>query len=278
MNKHLNLTPRRILLASLVARGITQCKISHISQKVSLMRVYQMILVATFALALPEQSLSQEISDDRIKALVAETLRENPELVLEALQALEARQAEAQAATAASVLSKERTTLERDPNAPILGNPDGDVTIVEFFDYNCPYCKRAMPEVNDLMAEDTNVRLVLREWPILSEGSAFAARAALASRQQGKYAEMHDALMTMRGKVEAEAVLRIAGEVGLDVEKLKTDMQSPEVEEHLATSMRLAEALGFNGTPSFVVGDQLIPGFVEKPQLVEAVTAARAAE
>lgn len=278
MNKHLNLPPRRILLASLVARGITQGKISHISQKVSLMRVSQMILAATFALALPEQSLSQEISDDRIKALVAETLRENPELVLEALQALEERQAEAQAATAASVLTKERTTLERDSNAPIFGNPDGDVTIVEFFDYNCPYCKRAMPEVNALMAEDTNVRLVLREWPILSEGSAFAARAALASRQQGKYAEMHDALMTMRGKVEAEAVLRIAGEVGLDVEKLKTDMQSPEVEEHIATSMRLAEALGFNGTPSFVVGDQLIPGFVEKPQLVEAVTAARAVE
>lgn len=242
------------------------------------MRVSQMILAATFALALPEQSLSQDISEDRIKELVAETLRENPELVLEALQALEARQAEAQAATAASVLTKERSTLERDPNAPILGNPDGDVTIVEFFDYNCPYCKRAMPEVNALMAEDTNVRLVLREWPILSEGSAFAARAALASRQQDKYAEMHDALMTMRGKVEAEAVLRIAGEVGLDVEKLKIDMQSPEVEEHIATSMRLAEALGFNGTPSFVVGDRLIPGFVEKPQLVEAVTAARATE
>jgi protein-disulfide isomerase len=278
MNQQLSLTPRRILLASQVARGITQGKISHISQKVSLMRVSQMILAATFALAMPEQSLSQEISDDRIKALVAETLRENPELVIEALQALEARQAEVQAATAASVLTEQRGMLERDPNAPILGNPDGDVTIVEFFDYNCPYCKRAMPEVNALMAEDTNVRLVLREWPILSEGSAFAARAALASRQQGKYAEMHDALMTMRGKVEAEAVLRIAGEVGLDVEKLKIDMQSPEVEEHIATSMRLAEALGFNGTPSFVVGDQLIPGFVEKPELVEAVTAARAAE
>ena len=110
------------------------------------------------------------------------------------------------------------------------------------------------------------------------ELATIAARAALASRQQGKYAEMHDALMTMRGKVEPEAVLRIAAEVGLDVEKLKIDMQSPEVEEHIATSMRLAEALGFNGTPSFVVGDQLIPGFVEKPQLVEAVTAARAVE
>lgn len=278
MNPLTKLTPRRILLASPGARGFTYGKISPISRKVPPMRVSRMILAATLALALPGQALSQDISEDRIKELVAETLRENPELVLEALQALEARQAEAQAASAASVLTQERGMLERDPNAPVLGNPDGDVTIVEFFDYNCPYCKKAMPEINALLAEDANVRLVLREWPILSEGSAFAARAALASRQQGKYAEMHDALMTMRGKVEAETVLRIAGEVGLDVEKLKIDMQSPEVEEHIATSMRLAEALGFNGTPSFVIGDQLIPGFVEKPQLVEAVTAARAAE
>ena len=278
MNRHLGLQPGKIPLASLVARGFTRLKISPASQKALPMRISQMILAATFALALPEQSLSQDISDDRIKELVAETLRENPELVLEALQALEARQAEAQAVAATSVLTQERAELERDPNAPVLGNPDGDVTIVEFFDYNCPYCKRAMPEVSALLAEDTNVRLVLREWPILSEGSAFAARAALASRQQGKYAEMHDALMTMRGKVEAEAVLRIAGKVGLDIDKLKIDMQSPEVEEHIATSMRLAEALGFSGTPSFVVGDQLIPGFVEKPQLVEAVTAARVAE
>ena len=105
--------------------------------------------------------------------------------------------------------------------------------------------------------------------------NTLSAEAAHTGRIVG---DLHDALMTMRGKVEAEAVLRIAGEVGLDVEKLKIDMQSPEVEEHIATSMRLAEALGFNGTPSFVVGDQLIPGFVEKPQLVEAVTAARAEE
>jgi protein-disulfide isomerase len=150
--------------------------------------------------------------------------------------------------------------------------------VVEFFDYNCPYCKRAMPEVDALLKEDGRVRLVLREWPILSEGSDFAARAALAARKQGKYAKMHDALMSMRGKVEAETVLRVAAEVGLDVEVLKRDMDSPEVNEHIATSMRLAESLGFNGTPSFVVGDQLIPGFVEKAQLVEAVSAARKVE
>ena len=172
--------------------------------------------------------MAQDISDDRIKALIAQTLRENPELVLEALQTLEARQADAQAAAATAVLTAERAVLERDPNAPVLGNPDGDVTVIEFFDYNCPYCKRAMAEIDALLAEDGNIRLVMREWPILSEGSAFAARAALASRQQGKYAEMHDALMGMCGKVEEQAVLRVAVENGLDIDKLKADMQAPD--------------------------------------------------
>lgn len=242
------------------------------------MRTRPTLLAASLLAMLPIAGIAQEITDDRIKALVAETLRENPELVLEALQALEQRQAEAQAAAAAAVLTDQRALLERDPNAPVFGNPEGDVTLVEFFDYNCPYCKRAMPEVDALLAEDGNVRLVLREWPILGDGSVFAARAALASRKQGKYAELHNAMMGMRGKVEPDTVLRVAAEVGLDLEQLKRDMQSPEVEEHIATSMRLADALGFNGTPSFVIGDQLIPGFVEKAQLAEAVDATRKPE
>lgn len=242
------------------------------------MRTRSTLLAACLVLALPIAGIAQEVTEDRIKELVAETLRENPELVLEALQTLEARQAEAQAAAAAATLADERNVLERDPNAPVLGNPDGDVTVVEFFDYNCPYCKRAMPEIDALLAEDGKIRFVLREWPILSEGSAIAARAALAARKQGKYAELHNALMGARAKLDEASVLRIAGEVGLDLAQLKADMQSPEVEEHIATSMRLADALGFNGTPSFVVGDQLIPGFVEKAQLAEVVAAARAAD
>lgn len=238
--------------------------------------VTSIVLISGFLMG--SQVGAQELSEARVKELVAEALRENPELVLEALQALEQRQAEAEAKATLSALSAERSTLEQDSNAPVLGNPDGDVTVVEFFDYNCPYCKQAAPEIDALLEADKSVRLVLREWPILSEGSAFAARAALASRVQGKYAEFHEALMTMRGRLEAETILRIAGETGLDVEKLQIDMKSPEVEEHIATSMRLAEALGFNGTPAFVIGDQLIPGFVERDQLTEAVAAARSRE
>ncbi len=150
------------------------------------MRMKSLLLASVFSFQVALPSFAQEVSDERIKALVAQALRENPELILEAIQALEERQAEAQAAAATAALANERDTLERDPNAPVLGNPEGDITVVEFFDYNCPYCKRAMPEVDALLAEDGNIRLVMREWPILSDGSAFAARAALASRKQGK--------------------------------------------------------------------------------------------
>jgi len=129
---------------------------------------------------------ADDLSEDRIKELVLEAIRENPEIVLEAVQIIEQREQERQAAAAATVLSENRDILENDPNAPVLGNPDGDVTVVEFFDYNCPYCRRVKPQIEALLEADPNVKLVYREWPILGDGSVFAARAALASREQGK--------------------------------------------------------------------------------------------
>lgn len=230
------------------------------------------IAAITLGLALgPVQSTAQDLTEERIKELALQAIRENPQIIMEAVQLLEAEQAAAQADAQAEVLKNQRELLERDPNAPVLGNPDGDVTVVEFFDYNCPYCKRAMAEVQGLLAADPNVRLVYREWPILGEGSVFAAKAALAAREQGKYEEFHWALMGMQGRAEEASVLRVAEEIGLDVERLRADMDAPEIEEHIATSMRLTQALGFNGTPSFVIGDNLIPGFVEEEQLRSAV-------
>ena len=128
---------------------------------------------------LPLAAQADTLSEDRVKELVLEAIRENPEIVLEAVQIIEQREQQRQVAAAASVLSDNRDVLENDPNAPVLGNPDGDVTVVEFFDYNCPYCRRVKPEIEALLAEDPNVKLVYREWPILGEGSVFAARAAL---------------------------------------------------------------------------------------------------
>ena len=204
-----------------------------------------------------------------------ETIRKNPEIVLEALSILEQQKNEAQDAARKDILSQQRDILENDPNAPVLGNPNGDVTVIEFFDYNCSYCKKVMPEVKRLIAADKNIRLVYREWPILGEGSVFAAKAALASRAQGKYEEFHWALMEMRNRADEKTVLRIAEKVGLDIEELLKDMEKPIVSEHIAMSMRITQALGFNGTPSFIIGNNLIPGFVEKDALADYVSQAR---
>ncbi|WP_246525784.1 DsbA family protein [Thalassovita aquimarina] len=235
-------------------------------------------VIAALAALAPVAAISGELSEDRVRELVLETIRENPEIVYEAVAILEKRQADALEIAKKEVLSSQRDLLERDPNAPVLGNPEGDVTIVEFFDYNCPYCRRVKPEVKAVIEADPNIRLVYREWPILGEGSVFAAKAALAARKQGKYAEFHWAMMGIKGRANEISVLRVAAEIGLDVEKLRKDMEAPEVQEHFETSMRLTRALGFNGTPSFVIGDNLVAGFVERSELAKRITEARNAE
>ncbi|MEN8660254.1 MAG: DsbA family protein [Marivita sp.] len=226
----------------------------------------------------PSVIQADTLSEDRVKELVYEAIRENPSIIMEAVEILRARDAEAQAAAQSDVLSNNRQILENDPNAPVLGNPDGDVTVVEFFDYNCPYCRRAKPAIQELLAFDPNVRLVYREWPILGDGSVFAAKAALASRNQGKYEEFHWAMMGMTGRAEEASVLRIAKEIGLDIEQLQADMESAEIEEHIQTSMRLTQSLGFSGTPSFVIGNNLVPGLVESAELIRLVEETRETE
>ena len=226
---------------------------------------------------LPLAAQADTLSEDRVKELVLEAIRENPEIVLEAVQIIEQREQQRQAAAAASVLSDNRDVLENDPNAPVLGNPDGDVTVVEFFDYNCPYCRRVKPHIEALLEADPNIRLVYREWPILGDGSVFAARAALAAREQGKYEEFHWALMGMAGRAEEASVIQMAEQVGLDVAQLRRDMESPEIDAHIAASMELSRAIGFNGTPSFVIGDALVPGVIEAEQMIRLAEEARAA-
>lgn len=226
---------------------------------------------------LPLPAVAEALDESRVKELVLQAIRENPEIVMEAVAILEKRKAGEQAVVQAETLKTQRNLIESDPNAPVLGNPDGDVTVVEFFDYNCPYCRRVKPEVQALLDADPNVRLVYREWPILGDGSVFAARAALAARKQGKYDAFHWAMMANKGRAEEASVMRIAEQVGLDLEQLRADMQAPEVQQHIATSMQLSQALGFNGTPSFVIGEALLPGFVETAQLKELVEAARSA-
>ncbi|MCO4824435.1 MAG: DsbA family protein [Pacificibacter sp.] len=237
----------------------------------------KLLLASTALFLLPLASFADSLSEERVKELVLEAIRENPGIVIEAIQMIEERQEAAKAFEAKQILTSNRDALERDPNAPVLGNPNGDVTVVEFFDYNCPYCKRVKPHMEALLAADKNVRVVYREWPILGEGSVFAARAALASREQGKYDEFHWAMMEMKGRVGEANVMQAAEKLGIDTAQLRSDMDSPKINEHIETSMRLARSLGFNGTPSFVIGEALAPGLIEADQMIELVNQARAA-
>ncbi|MGY9033372.1 MAG: DsbA family protein, partial [Rhodobacterales bacterium] len=216
------------------------------------------VIILAAAMLMPTPLVAQDFTEDYIKDLALQAIRENPQIVMEAAAILEAQEDARKADQSVALMSSRRDVLERDPNAPVLGNVDGDVTIVEFFDYNCPYCKRVKPEIQALMAADPDIRLVYREWPILGEGSVFAARAALAARNQGKYEEFHWAMMGLQGRAEEASILNAAAEIGLDVDKLRADMDAPEINEHIQTSMELAAALGFNGTPSFVIGEALV--------------------
>ena len=148
-----------------------------------------------------------------------------------------------------------RRALERQKNAPVLGNASGDVTLTEFFDYNCPFCRKAVPVIQSLIAADPRLRVVLREWPIFGEGSFFAAQASLAALKQGKYWPLHTAMMSIRGRAEEPSVLAVAQKVGLDLTRLKRDMEGDAVLSHIAHSTELADHMGLAGTPTFIAGN-----------------------
>ncbi len=233
------------------------------------MRTLIALTLSTALSVLP--ATAQDFSEEQIKELALQAILENPQIVMDAVAILQERDAAKAEAQAQATLGNNRDTLERDPNAPVIGNPDGDVTVVEFFDYNCPYCKRAADEVAKVLDTDKEVRIVYREWPILGEGSVFAARAALAARAQGKYPEMHKALMSMRGRVNERSTLQAAAELGLDIDQLRADMEDPAVQEHIDTTMRLASSLGFSGTPSFVIGEARAPGLIDAERMQQMI-------
>ena len=216
------------------------------------------------------------LTREQVEQIVRDYLLRNPEVILEAVQSLEdKRRAQAETAQRAAVSAK-RDAILKDPDAPVAGNPNGDVTLVEFFDYRCPYCKRVAEPLAELLKADRNLRFVYKELPILGPESVVASRAALAARAQGKYQPMHDALMRARGTLDEQAVFRIAGEVGLDVGRLKADMARPEITAMLDRNLKLAKDLGLNGTPAFVIGDRVIPGAVDLDTLKQLVADARA--
>ncbi len=222
---------------------------------------------ATFS---PEQK--QELGK-----IIKEYLVANPEVFLEAQSALELKMEKEQAEKLKVAIADNAREIYRDPKADTAGNPSGDITVVEFFDYNCGYCKRGLHDVIKLVESDPKVRVVFKELPILSKGSEEASRVAIAAGRQGKYWDVHKAMLEAKGQMNEANALAIATKLGLDIDKLKKDMASPEVAEEIKKSEALAKKMGVNGTPHFLVGDRAIPGAPEDlyDQLEKHVTELR---
>jgi len=213
------------------------------------------------------------------KAALGKSIRDyllaNPEVLVEAMQELERKQDSQRDSVAQKAIQEKQSELLRDPDSPVAGNPDGDVTIVEFSDYQCPYCKRAHAAVQSVVAADGKVKVVYKDLPILGEPSRIAAVAALAARSQGKHIALHNALMEYAGKIDRDKIMEIAASVGLDMAKLQQDMDDPKVKQIIERNMALGSALGVRGTPAFVVGNQFVPGAVDADALKQLIADAR---
>ena len=210
-----------------------------------------------------------------IEAIIHDYLTKNPDVLLDALQAAEDKIKGDARDKAAQALSTRRREIFDDPETPFAGNPKGDVSLVEFFDYRCPYCKQVEPALEALLGEDRQLRLVYKELPVLGADSVAASRAALAAKKQGKYDALHRALMLLKGQINEAAVLKTAESVGLDVERLKHDMASPEIARALKANTELAEALEIRGTPGFVIGNEIVPGAIDLATLKQMIATAR---
>ena len=240
------------------------------------------LALAISALSAPAQAQGKaaamtDAQKQAVEQIVREYLTQNPEVVVDAIKVYRERQEKAEEARNQAALQTHRAKLFDDASTPIGGNPKGDVTIVEFFDYRCGYCKRAFPSVQELLKSDGNIRYVYKELPILGEQSMFASRAALAGFRADpkKYEAFRGAMMSAQGALTEERVLRLAKESGYDPAALKKGMAAPEVQAMISENYKLAENLGITGTPAFVIGDQLVPGAVSVDTMRELVAKAR---
>ena len=246
---------------------------------------FRLLASALFALALaaaPQAASAQNFSDVQrsdIQKIIREYLIANPEVLEEAMNELTKRQAAAEAEKHQASIAKNADAIFNSPRGVMLGNKDGDVTFVEFFDYNCGYCKRALTDMLELMKSDSKLKVVLKEFPVLSQGSVEAAHVAVAVRMQDptgkKYLDFHQKLLMGRGAADKARAMAAAKEAGLDMTKLEKDYSSEEVRATLEENLKLAEAMGMNGTPSYVIGKQIVIGAVGLDNLKEKISNAR---
>lgn len=255
------------------------------------MKIQQLfiVLAVTCAFALPcsvpalTQTADAEkipVANDALQQAIHDYILAHPEVLIESLQRAKAKAEQRQAGLIRSRIIALGKTLVDDPNSPILGNPKGDVTLVEFFDYRCPYCRQVEPWVQTLLKEDPGVRLVEKEFPILGPASIYAAHMALAAWKQGKHTAFRNALMAKEGNMDEgsiheDLVLQVAESIGLDMDRMKVDMASSDVEGEIRVNMRIAQSLSLTGTPAFIIGAELVPGATDLATLRAMVIDAR---
>ncbi len=228
----------------------------------------------------PLTSSAQSFSDEQkkeLQALFKEYLTNNPQIILESVEKYRADQ-ERKSQQSAQENLKEYIEFFKSNDLPMAGNPEGDVTIVEFFDYNCGYCRKAFEDIQKILNEDSNVRVVFQEMPILSPSSRKMAAYALAAQKQGKYFEMHTALMDYKGSQTDDAYNKLGEKIGLNMEQLKKDTQSPEIADQVNKTLEIARDLGIRGTPGFIIGEKIYPGYIGAEGLRRGLKEARAAK
>ncbi len=212
-----------------------------------------------------------------IETIIHDYLLNNPEVLLQSMTEYRRRQELSKQNQTGQKLSQLSSILMDNPGSPVGGNPDGDITIVEFFDYRCPYCKKVFPTVQKLLKEDGNIRYVFKEFPILGPVSLIASQASLAmwSIDPGKYIIFHESVMRSRGQLDEGRIFKYAERAGYDTAQVRRKMKDPAVQNEIATNSRLANELGITGTPAFIIGDQIVPGAVDLATLKQLVRAAR---
>ena len=245
-------------------------------------RLASLLAAAAISVAGVTAASAQTFSEPQrgeIEKIVRDYLLKHPEVLQEVMQELEKKQQTAEAEKARSAVKTHAEALFNSPRQVTLGNPQGDVTFVEFFDYNCGYCKRAHGDMTALMSKDPKLKVVLKEFPVLGPGSVEAAQVAVAVRMQDKsgkkYMEFHQKMLLGRGQADKARALAVAKEIGLDMTRMEKDLKSEEITATLQESAKLAEALGLNGTPSYVIGNDVVIGAVGLDALGRKVEAAR---
>lgn len=235
-------------------------------------------LLAAAGMVTGGRAMAQAFTDaqrEEIVSILREALRRDPSILRDAIGAMQEAEERDRAGAQRAAIAASRDALFNDAADPVRGNPRGDVTIVEFFDARCPYCKRLHVEMAELLRRDRNIRVVMKDIPILGPQSVVASRALLAAQRQGKYVELHDALMRLRGEPTDAAIRSEALRAGIDAARLFRDMEDAAIQQRLDTNLRLARSLQIEGTPALVIGDKLIPGAVSAAQLEQLVAEER---